>query len=348
MNKINLNEVNNLCHKIGQNRLIVQGAGGNISWKEKDNLYVKASGFNIGDANKKNIFTKIKYKDYNSGLIESNFKYDINKAVFTKKKYKPSIEAAFHSIIPQKYILHVHSIEILSRLVQKNAFYFLRKYISDKTLNWKLIKYVKPGNRLAKAIYEELKKDTNTNIFFLKNHGIIIGSNNLKKILPILNKLSKDLKSNFKIIKKQKPRLHKKILLKNKYELKSIKSNEIQNLSLKFNLFKILKKYWRLYPDQIVFLGSKPIIFNSIYDLEKSILKIANINFYINVPIFIRDIGTFYISRISKPKIIQLVCYYDVLIRQKNLQNIDILNDKQVKELLNWDQEKYRIKITQN
>ena len=44
------------CKKIGSNSLLVQGAGGNISWKEDDVLWIKASGMWLIDAVKENIF----------------------------------------------------------------------------------------------------------------------------------------------------------------------------------------------------------------------------------------------------------------------------------------------------
>ena len=43
-----------LCEKIGNNVLFVQGAGGNISVKNKDTLMVKASGQRLSEASKKN------------------------------------------------------------------------------------------------------------------------------------------------------------------------------------------------------------------------------------------------------------------------------------------------------
>ena len=42
--------VEEFCHKIGQDELLVQGAGGNISWKNGNELWVKASGKWLADA----------------------------------------------------------------------------------------------------------------------------------------------------------------------------------------------------------------------------------------------------------------------------------------------------------
>ena len=49
-------EMLSFCSEIGMNRLLVQGAGGNASWKENDTLWIKASGTWLVDAKSHNIF----------------------------------------------------------------------------------------------------------------------------------------------------------------------------------------------------------------------------------------------------------------------------------------------------
>ena len=49
-------EVQDYCVKVGSNRLFTQGAGGNVSWKDGNLLYIKASGTWLADANDKDIF----------------------------------------------------------------------------------------------------------------------------------------------------------------------------------------------------------------------------------------------------------------------------------------------------
>ena len=48
-----------LCVRISKDRLLVQGAGGNISWKNGNVLWVKSSGSWLADANTINIFVKL-------------------------------------------------------------------------------------------------------------------------------------------------------------------------------------------------------------------------------------------------------------------------------------------------
>lgn len=45
-------QIENFCKKIGTNKSLVYGAGGNISWKESGLLWIKSSGTNLADAKK--------------------------------------------------------------------------------------------------------------------------------------------------------------------------------------------------------------------------------------------------------------------------------------------------------
>ena len=48
--------IEKFCTTIGLNPMLVQGAGGNISWKDGGTLWVKASGMWMVDAEKKDYF----------------------------------------------------------------------------------------------------------------------------------------------------------------------------------------------------------------------------------------------------------------------------------------------------
>ena len=55
-------EISIFCSSIGRNKLLVQGAGGNVSWKNKDILNVKASGTWLSDALYQDIFVSVDLK----------------------------------------------------------------------------------------------------------------------------------------------------------------------------------------------------------------------------------------------------------------------------------------------
>ena len=54
-----ISDFKRLCSVIGKDPLIVQGAGGNASWKNQDKIWIKSSGTGC-DAERKPIFTELK------------------------------------------------------------------------------------------------------------------------------------------------------------------------------------------------------------------------------------------------------------------------------------------------
>ena len=50
-------ELSKFCSEIGKNPLMVQGAGGNASYKSESNIWIKASGTKLKDAKKRNFYS---------------------------------------------------------------------------------------------------------------------------------------------------------------------------------------------------------------------------------------------------------------------------------------------------
>ena len=104
-------------------------------------MYIKSSGTWFKDSLKKNSFTKI---DLNS--IKKNIKNE-KKWKFARSKSYPSIETLMHALIHQKYVVHLHSISVLSYAVLKEGKEILETKL--KNFKWVWIKYKKPGLNLA-------------------------------------------------------------------------------------------------------------------------------------------------------------------------------------------------------
>ena len=54
-------KIKEYCAEIGRNSQLVQGPGGNISWKDGSTLYIKASGKWLANAKKEEIFASSPY-----------------------------------------------------------------------------------------------------------------------------------------------------------------------------------------------------------------------------------------------------------------------------------------------
>ena len=322
-------EILDFCHRLGKNKLLVQGGGGNVSWKTKSKLWIKASGTNLGSAKYKNIFTAVDLNQIKNAIKNKKF---FQRIIFKPKNLEPSIETFMHAVIPHKVVIHLHSIDFLSILIRGNCSNLLKKKLSG--YDYSLLKYVKPGGDLAREIVKKKIKYNKINLILLKNHGIILSSDNLKLIKNYLKIILKEIKTSKKkylIKKKIKPKLIDGYKLCNSYK--------IQNLILNKKIFLNIKSKWAISPDHVNYLGQKPIIIKSISKFKK---------FNVEAPfLFFKNYGVYENLSNTQNHKDQLVAYYETMIRQINYRNIKVLNKKQINEIIFWDKEIYRRNLKQ-
>lgn len=128
------------------NVLDTPGIGGNVSVKTEGGLYIKASG------------TQIRCQ----------------KLKLIKEEYgKPSIELELHKRSPYKFVIHYHPVYLIP---------FINENLVQQFDNACILDYYMPGSELAKA-YENVK---GANVIFLKNHGVVVQSDNYKECIRII------------------------------------------------------------------------------------------------------------------------------------------------------------------
>ena len=111
------NVLKNLSEKISSDIYLNQGPGGNLSYKDKDTMWIKSSGTWLKDAIYQNIFIPVKIKNTKDELTFELF----DEEDFSYKNIKPSIETKLHLIFKKKFVLHTHSLNTLSHAVRKNG-----------------------------------------------------------------------------------------------------------------------------------------------------------------------------------------------------------------------------------
>ena len=164
MNNISLT-IAEFCTEIGSDPLMVQGAGGNVSWKDGKTLWVKASGNWLVDAVNKNIFVPVDLVGVKEAI--NNQLFSLKPRLIELSEMKPSIETFMHALMPSRIVVHLHSIEILSQLVKKSCREILFQVLNGR-FEYLLVDYYKPGDSLAAAIYYAREDYLGVNIIFLK------------------------------------------------------------------------------------------------------------------------------------------------------------------------------------
>jgi len=331
-NKSNLkSSVIQYCLEISSDPLLVQGAGGNVSWKEGNILWIKASGTWLSDAADGDIFVPVDLTFLRKSIDSNNF--SVSPQLTIASDLRPSIETLLHALMPHPVVVHLHAVEILAHLVRSNCEKELNSLL-ENFIPWIIVDYYKPGQILVAEVNKALAKNRTAKVIFLKNHGVVIGGANVDEIRQILRFLIAVLSTPVnKTCPSDIP-----ISLIDRYA--PAHDTALHRLALDARLFKRLQTDWALYPDHVVFLGPNAHLYQSWDDLKK-VLALTN---EFPEQIFIRDKGVFVTNIFSKAKAMQLRCYYDILIRQPHDAKLQSLSQNQIMDLLNWDAEKYRMR----
>jgi len=174
MNPRALRQLSRYSHKIGDKIDLVQGPGGNTSIKVRDNIWVKASGKWLANAEIENIFCLVGKNEPKIDLVPNS-------------TLRPSIEVYFHTMLPMKAVFHVHSLGSLTWALRKCGKEDLERYFPE--LLW--VKYQKPGIDLAESLIHMPYLGKHGAV--LQNHGMIIWEDNLKRCYKRLIEYEKKL-----------------------------------------------------------------------------------------------------------------------------------------------------------
>ncbi len=329
--------ITRFCRVAGSDPLLVQGAGGNVSWKEKDTLWIKASGTWLAEAGEKDIFVPVDLGHLRRALVAEDF--GAMPKVLGATTHRPSIETMLHALMPHPVVVHLHPIEILACLVREDAEAILGSALDD-SLRWLVVPYRKPGAALAKAVAGALARRPVADAVFLQNHGVVLGGDDIAAVERLLLALISALAVEPRIRAEPKA-LAQPLPVDGGFPYLPLADVEVQRLALDESLYRRLSLGWVLYPDHAVFLGPKAACYDSIDSLAEAIRQPEG------GPelVFVRGGGVFAKPTFSLAKQVQLRCYYEVLIRQPEQGGISPLSEDAIAELLDWDAEKYRMRM---
>lgn len=325
------------CRTAGSDPLLVQGAGGNVSWKENDILWIKASGTWLAEAGDKDIFVPVDLAHLRMALAADDF--GVTPKVLGASTLRPSIETLLHALMPHPVVVHLHAVEILACLVREDADSILGDAL-DGSAGGVVVPYRKPGAVLAQAVAQALKRCPDANVVYLRNHGVVLGGSSIsateKLLLEIVSPLAAKRSARIEPRKSAEPLSGIGV-----HHYLPIADSEVQRLALDESLYCRLSSDWVLFPDHAVFLGPRAACYDSIENL------VAAIHQKEDEPelVFVRGVGVYAKPSFNLAKQAQLRCYYDVLVRQPERGKISPLTEAEISELLDWDSEKYRIRM---
>ena len=334
--KINHDSISQFCVELGQDPLLVQGAGGNVSWKDGNTLWIKGSGTWLANAKVADIFVPVGLGKITSSLSQGDF--SVTPELVATSDLRPSIETILHALMPQKIVIHLHAINPLTYLVLQDAKTQIEEI--SKALPWKsaFIEYFKPGAELAQAIDIAMKMQDGIRILFLKNHGIVIGGDSIPEVRSILEDVLKACPTTSSPELAKFPSRMPEVPVRAKGVYRAFEDIEVQQLAQNPSLFNRLKSDWVLYPDHVVFLGAKAFIYKG----WENFFYQHNVGQILPDLIFIGNEGVFVAPNLNYAKTVQLRCFYDVISRVVATEKLNPLQESEILVLLNWDAERLR------
>jgi rhamnose utilization protein RhaD (predicted bifunctional aldolase and dehydrogenase) len=333
--------VQRYCASIARDRLLVQAAGGNISWKSGSTLWIKASGTWLADAETKDIFVPVDRQPLDAALARGD--YAVSPRALEGNALRPSIETLLHALMPHSFVVHLHPVDAVAHLVRCNCEVELQAALGD-AFAWELVDYHKPGADLARAVHAKLLEKPGVQVVFLKNHGVIVGAETLVEIDRLLKALNERLVIQPRPLYGAVTSIHEltaSVLDGTVYQVST--DEQIHCLASDLELYQRLGDSWVICPDHVVFLGAVAVRVDELTDLGDTVLSVDPAPPFV----FVKDMGVLENRAATLAQRAQLTFYLDVMIRQPASQPLETLSHDQIASLLNWDAEKYRLALNQ-
>ncbi|MDE1567243.1 class II aldolase/adducin family protein [Aquabacter sp. P-9] len=314
--------------QLGENRLLVQGPGGNTSIKDAGVLWVKASGIWMAQADERNGFVPVDlslirdqirngHSEPGTGAIRTD--------LVAGALGRPSIETSFHALLPHRVVLHTHSVSVLAGAIRADAEQLFNEKL--RGLNWALIPYARPGLPLTHLIADRMI-DGAPNVLVLRNHGLVVGGGSVDEALGTMAEVERRLEQE--TLEHALPDLDELAHLAHHTDWVLPADASVHRLGVEPQAFAVATRY-SLYPDHVVFLGSRIAGCREGEALPPDAPLVA-----------VEGKGVLVRQSMSAASLAMIGCLSDVLARLTMGATVEGLSTAQENELLNWDAEKLR------
>lgn len=316
--------------KLGADRKLVQGGGGNTSLKRGDCLWVKASGTWLAHAREQDIFVSLPLPAVRDALVEGE---DALARLAPAGGLRPSIETSLHALLPHVVVAHVHSVNAIAWAVRHEARQQLQARLEG--LRWSWVPYRRPGYPLTRAVAQVLvTAEAPPDVLVLANHGLVVGAGDCAAAQALLDDVERRLSIEPRTVQAadlarlralndlgwqlpEQPLLH------------AIGTDEVTSR---------VATRGALYPDHVVFLGPRALRVEGGRTLSQAIARTAAPPVYAIVP----GAGVLLAPGISDGARAMLECLALVGLRLAGASGLDYLDPEEVAALTDWEAEAYR------
>ncbi len=341
----------------GMRNDLAQAGGGNTSVKLDDHIMlVKSSGVQLADVKEQSGYSKVDYrkivdyfKEHVEPAKEDVFTEEIGKELLKDAQIeggRASIETFLHAVTG-RYTLHSHPALVNILTAREEGTETLRTLFPKAVF----VPYRKPGAALAETYYklfrEQQAKGAEGSVIFLSNHGLVVsgddGDEVIRKTEQVLETIARYLGMDDSAYR-QATMLDQTIQQIELLRGNLVYLSENKYLSREYAGSKLVEKgLWEhaFCPDCVVYANKKLLWLKKEYT-QQDILDFIE---QYGIPALVYHEGNFYIlaESVKKAQEIENVMSFAARVQCGNEgHKMNLLNDAQKEELLNWDAERYR------
>lgn len=321
--------------EIGHDRLLVQGPGGNTSFKEDGVLWVKASGTWLREAESRPIMIPLALDPLREAVRTGDARAETaldfvlphDGLPHDGPALRPSVEATLHAALPQRVVIHVHCVETLAWAVRADAEAALTPRLAG--LDWRFLPYVRPGPPLTRSLLA-LSTRNAPDIVVLGQHGLVVAGATVEEARARLGEVRKRLARPVRPAPVADEARLARLAAETPYRPAPA---EAQHLALD-PASLALARLGSLYPDHVVFLGAGLVTCPAASLARQS------------VPMVVAPDEGVFIRRDAPPAVEALtLALADVTARLDPAEPVISLDAAAEAELLGWEAEHYRKRL---
>lgn len=347
----------------------VIAGGGNTSFKDSKQIWVKASGTSMAgiDENGFVCLDRLKLKilsekTYSSDSTEreAQVKQDLSNAILYPQDKRPSVETSMHEIIDFPFVVHTHPAMVCGLLCAQDSKEMVERLFGADCL---YIEYTDPGYVLFKAVDNALQdyrevNGTDPHIIFLENHGVFVAADRVEKIDEIYRDIAETISANISVIpdnsnERQEPLLDtvSKLLAGHSETSGCVSLQLANNLTDRFvsggSAFDGISIPFT--PDNIVYCKSKYLFVSEIESVLPELLEFRDKNGFLPKVIAVEGAGIIALEEKEQSARIVLEVFEDMMkvcVYTENFGGPRPMSPSQISFIDNWEVENYRRQVS--
>jgi len=191
------------CH-YGDNPAYVIAGGGNTSYKDKDTIWIKASGIPLAGIGRDGFvaISRDRLSLIESGVFSENaaereeqVKVLMNSAIISPKNLRPSVETSLHNLIGYAFVVHTHPTLVNGLMCANYVLAEVEQRFGREAL---MVEYTDPGYILFKKLRERITDyiadhGHTPQIIFLQNHGVFVAADTVEEINRLYTEINQKI-----------------------------------------------------------------------------------------------------------------------------------------------------------